>query len=254
MANRKRVKRYYQVARNGAQDLDTPVMRELIQEAGGKKKILDLGCGDGTRLSIIGKRKIAVGVDESDFAIKEGRKRYPRLKLIKGDISKLPFNAGKFDLVYSAFVLEHLDEPEEVLNEAIRVLKKNGVLFLAAPNFGAPNRRSPCSEENKYLKLFRGLIKDFFWRNSQKLSWKEVRPRTDEPYQIDFDTRIEPYVLSLIYFLKRRGLVIVKSPTFWEIQEKNKSFLFRIIRALGKKRIFPFKFWGPQLLVVAQKK
>lgn len=249
-------KLYYQVARAGSKDLKTPVMRELLRQIEGKKRILDLGCGDGTRLATLVKGKGAVGIDDNEFAIKEGKKRYPQLNLIKGDIEKLPFSDEEFNFVYSAFVLEHLREPEKALKEAIRVLVKKGTLFLAAPNYGAPNRRSPCSVENKYLKLVRGVINDFlnFTERGDTLGWTKVIPREDEEYEIDFDTTVEPYILSLIKFLKGKQLKIIKTSTFWEIKEKDKTLLFRlIIRYLGQKGIFPFEFWGPQLLVVTEK-
>jgi len=255
ISTREKNKLYYQIARHGAQDLKTPVMRELLLEAECKKKILDLGCGDGTRLSMIAKGKRAVGVDSNDFAIKEGKRRYPGLRLIKGNVEKLPFNNGEFDFVYSAFVLEHLKSPKKVIREAIRVLKEGGTFSLAAPNYGAPNRRSPCSTENKYLKLIKGFVKDFFLLvgSNKDLLWKKVKPKTNEAYEIDFDTEIEPYILPLLNFLKGKGLKITKFSTFWEIEEENTTFLFKIVKTLGKIGIFPFKFWGPQILVIAKK-
>lgn len=45
----------------------------------------------------------------------------------------LPFENDKFDLVTAFALLEHLDEPEQVLKEIARVLKTGGVLLTTVP-------------------------------------------------------------------------------------------------------------------------
>jgi ubiquinone/menaquinone biosynthesis C-methylase UbiE len=47
----------------------------------------------------------------------------------------LPFEDNSFDIVYSSNVLEHVQDPERVVQEAIRVLKPGGVLHFEFPNF-----------------------------------------------------------------------------------------------------------------------
>lgn len=49
----------------------------------------------------------------------------------------LPFPDEKFDFVYSANVLEHTTFPEKVFSEALRVLKKRGILQFVVPNFNS---------------------------------------------------------------------------------------------------------------------
>jgi SAM-dependent methyltransferase len=46
---------------------------------------------------------------------------------------RLPFNDGSFDTVLSIQVLEHTPNPKQLVLEMARVLKKGGVLILAAP-------------------------------------------------------------------------------------------------------------------------
>jgi len=55
----------------------------------------------------------------------------------KCDIKKLPFVDNYCDLIYSSHVIEYFDREEikNVLEEWKRVLKPNGVLRLAVPNF-----------------------------------------------------------------------------------------------------------------------
>jgi ubiquinone/menaquinone biosynthesis C-methylase UbiE len=47
------------------------------------------------------------------------------------DASVLQFKDEKFDFIYSYNAFEHFLEPEKVLKEAIRVVKKKGYLFLS---------------------------------------------------------------------------------------------------------------------------
>jgi SAM-dependent methyltransferase len=49
----------------------------------------------------------------------------------------LPFLDGSFELVFSSTVLEHTDDPWQVLAEAIRVLRPGGYLQFVFPNYGS---------------------------------------------------------------------------------------------------------------------
>jgi ubiquinone/menaquinone biosynthesis C-methylase UbiE len=47
----------------------------------------------------------------------------------------LPYADGSFDIVYSANVLEHTQDPRAVLEESVRVLRPGGTLHFEMPNF-----------------------------------------------------------------------------------------------------------------------
>ena len=49
------------------------------------------------------------------------------------DLSQIPVESGKYDLVLMTQVLEHLPEPAKVLRELYRVLKPGGTLWLSTP-------------------------------------------------------------------------------------------------------------------------
>jgi ubiquinone/menaquinone biosynthesis C-methylase UbiE len=49
----------------------------------------------------------------------------------------LPFDSNSIDLVFSSSVLEHVRDPERVLQEAVRVLKPGGYLQFVIPNYAA---------------------------------------------------------------------------------------------------------------------
>lgn len=58
-------------------------------------------------------------------------------RIVIADGEALPFPDAAFDIVYSSNVLEHCNEPEKVLREAIRVIKPGGILHFEMPNFAS---------------------------------------------------------------------------------------------------------------------
>lgn len=246
-------KNYYEKAGEGSSDINHPAMEKLKELSKNSLDILDMGCGEGTRLAKIADNKTSVyGIDISKKAIEIAKKKYPKFNFFVGNLEKLPFSDEKFDLVYSAFVFEHLDNPEKVIKEGIRVLKKGSNMLIAAPNYGAPNRASPPFGGNRICKLITGFVKDFI--PSKDLSWHKVTPIADaKKYEIDWDTTIEPYAGSLVRYLGSLGLTVTHCSTSWRMEKANASFPQKIIRKLGEAGIYPFKNWGPHLVVVAWK-
>ncbi len=58
-----------------------------------------------------------------------------------GKDGRLPYEDARFDAVVSMDVIEHLVDPLPWLNEALRVLKPGGVLFLTTPNYASRSLR-----------------------------------------------------------------------------------------------------------------
>lgn len=100
------------------------------------KKILDIGCADGTFGSKLALRgAIVYGVDVSPTAVSIARKKIKEVYVTDLNSRKLPFNAETFDIVIASEVIEHLFNPENLLTESKKVLKKNGSLIITTPNF-----------------------------------------------------------------------------------------------------------------------
>lgn len=51
----------------------------------------------------------------------------------RGDMHAMPYQAGRFGMIWASHVLEHALEPQKVFNEIVRVLKPGGYLFAAYP-------------------------------------------------------------------------------------------------------------------------
>lgn len=92
---------------------------------------LDVGCADGTFTRLLENKfpqTQGYGVDLSDIVIPNDP------HFVAADCYNLPFSAEYFDLVHSAELLEHLEEPERAIEEMKRVLKPGGTLMLTTVN------------------------------------------------------------------------------------------------------------------------
>lgn len=97
--------------------------------------ILDLGCGEGEiARALFGKGVIDVGLDNEEQMVKKAEKSGIYHKVILGDACCLPFEKESFNLVFSNCVIEHISDIDQVLFEAARVLKKNGLFVFTVPS------------------------------------------------------------------------------------------------------------------------
>lgn len=95
------------------------------------KRLLEIGCGigiDGRYFNSIGVDYRAV--DMSRESLKLAKKHFEMndlpVRITNGDATKLPFDDGTFDVVYSSGVLHHVPDMEGACREAVRVLKPGG--------------------------------------------------------------------------------------------------------------------------------
>jgi ubiquinone/menaquinone biosynthesis C-methylase UbiE len=98
--------------------------------------ILDVGCGYGRTLNELYNHnfKNLTGIDYSQGMINRGLKINPQLNLIKTEGDKIPFPDKEFDTVLLIAVLTSnikQEEQENIISEIIRVLKNEGILYLA---------------------------------------------------------------------------------------------------------------------------
>ena len=87
-------------------------------------KVLEVGCGVGFLQNVI---EDYIGVD-----IAQNSGRFLHKPFVNGSVTALPFADNTFDAVWSIFVLEHIPDPEAMLQEIRRVTKPNGLFFLCA--------------------------------------------------------------------------------------------------------------------------
>jgi len=114
-------------------DIEARFFCELSPPDRAAKRVLVVGCGDGTEAAHIAHETgaLVVGLDLDVDA----SKRRPGVHLLRADARALPFRDGTFDSLYCYHVLEHVPGPGRAVAEAHRVVHPPGFAF-----FGTPNR------------------------------------------------------------------------------------------------------------------
>lgn len=95
--------------------------------------VLDLGCGEGHFASLAFRRPLDVAIDLSAAAVAEAARRRIYGLVVLGDACRMPFGNGVFGSVVSNSSLEHVEEVDDALREAWRVLEPGGVLVATTP-------------------------------------------------------------------------------------------------------------------------
>jgi len=133
------------------------------------KRILDIGCGDGALTYLLSQKGgFVIGVDSSDEAINFARKKTGKIKsieFIKASAYYLPFKHGGFDYVVSSEVIEHLQEPQRMLNEIKRVFNGEGKIIITTPLRFTEKPLDKMHIREFFELDLRGLLSDCFGAN-----------------------------------------------------------------------------------------
>jgi SAM-dependent methyltransferase len=112
----------------------------VIPRPRGRRRILDVGSGNGALLDVM--RQLGwdtFAVEPSPAAAARARAKGHEVAV--GAAEAIPYPDGSFDVVVLWHVLEHTHSPARALAEVHRVLADGGALHLAVPNFrGLPAR------------------------------------------------------------------------------------------------------------------
>lgn len=97
-------------------------------------KILDIGCGVGDFLNYAKEKGCEItGIEPSDDARKIAEKKLNTKLLSPAELENLPDNS--FDVITMWHVLEHVADLKTEIHHLQRLLKKDGRLILALPNY-----------------------------------------------------------------------------------------------------------------------
>ena len=99
------------------------------------KRVLDVGSGTGGySLNLLNNGAKVVALD----IIKDYFQNVKGVGFVLGDAANMPFKSNIFDFVFCSSLVEHVKEPDELIREIKRILRKNGMCYLSFPPFWSP--------------------------------------------------------------------------------------------------------------------
>ena len=160
----------------GQTEWNRSLQRSLVHWMGVHQdhEVLDVGCGAGRFVMQLAQRaKWVTGLDSSESMIMRARLNAMDYKLDNttfsvGDIRELPFGEEKFDLVTCLNLVFMFANPEQPLQELIRVCKTTGqvVLLNPSPSMNPWSAQSYCEKHG---------LRDF--ERDSLLSWATAAAR-----------------------------------------------------------------------------
>jgi SAM-dependent methyltransferase len=118
------------------------------------KTLLEVGCGVGSfvKNKPLEYKTEVYGVDISATGLDYCRKLGVYKELKQADVQeKIPYEDGRFDVVYCDQVLEHLLNPLSAVKEMKRVLRKDGLLVVNVPTPSHPRFWEDYTHVRPYL-------------------------------------------------------------------------------------------------------
>jgi ubiquinone/menaquinone biosynthesis C-methylase UbiE len=139
-----------------------------LREAGlsNGMQVADIGCGIGKVTNWIadqvGATGTVTGVDSSAEQIEQARKNvaiaHPgNVGFIKGSAYQTGLPRDSFDLVYCRFLLMHLVQPMDALQEMKAILKPGGVVVCEESDFSQAFCDPPSPHHDRCFELFHAL-------------------------------------------------------------------------------------------------
>jgi len=184
------------------------------------KSALDVGTGTGDLVRAIKINGIYTGIDISKDMLTVARKNCAYGNFMVGNAYSLPFENEKFEAITYKYALHHLNKPLDSLIEAYRVLKEDGIIFIADVAsfeneahhliFKKLNRlREPANYEYRTIKTITGLVRRAGFRNIKVI-------------KKDFNLVLEDW-LSYFYEPKKTTCLVLNSSTSFRKAVKLKT-------------------------------
>jgi 2-polyprenyl-3-methyl-5-hydroxy-6-metoxy-1,4-benzoquinol methylase len=153
---------------------------KLLESYGSGKKVLDVGCGNGSFVSIA----LEVGYEVKGIELSQAAVDIARsfdLPVYKLDFFSKQIKESSYDVISMFEVLEHLKDPIGFLVRAEQVVKPGGLIYLTTPNYNSLDRRllgknwSVFHREHLTYLTIDSLIKAIKNRTQLEILSKETR-------------------------------------------------------------------------------
>ena len=137
-----------------------PFLSDVVRRQGNEHEAIDIleaGCGQRWLLKLEGNKFNLTGIDIDKDALEIRKNVHKDLdEAIHGDLRTIAFGDRKFDVIYSAFVLEHIEGAEDVLSRMIGWLEPNGIIIIEIPD--------PDSVKGRVTKITPHWFHIFYYR------------------------------------------------------------------------------------------
>ncbi len=155
----------------------------IIEGQGNNRKVLDVGCGDGRRVSWL----IRYGYDVYGNEISADACKIAAgngIKIFNGTLEEANYPSDFFDIIIFSQVFEHLHDPQKALQECYRILKKDGILIIDVPNIESLNHRIygkywfPLEVPRHLFHFSKETLERYLERNNFKaIHWRYRYPK-----------------------------------------------------------------------------
>lgn len=154
-------------------------------------RILDLGTGTGYLAMQIAKEKKDVSVVGLDIVaetlernkLQAKEKQIGNIEFVAYNGIDFPFDEQSFDMVITRYALHHFPKIEHTFSEIARILKTDGVLFIADPT---PND----DDVDRFVDAYMQMKPDGHIRYYTKDEWKQLGEEAGLSLTDAFETKI----------------------------------------------------------------
>lgn len=202
-------------------------------------RILDLGCSVGLITESLSRAASeVVGIDVDVDAIHLAKKT--ACTFVAADTLRLPFQNGIFDAVVCNQVLEYVPDKRLAISEIRRVLRKNGVCYLAATN-----RANPIDPHH-------GLPFLSWLPRSVAHRYLRLTGRGNYYYESSMDY-FQMKNLMAGFRMKDYTILALKNPSRYGVTYEVGRLTSRVLNALPSRLLRMLLFLSPGWLIVLQK-
>jgi glycosyltransferase involved in cell wall biosynthesis/SAM-dependent methyltransferase len=136
------------------------------------KTVLDIPCGVGWGTSLL-RAKDRIGIDISLDAVAYGKKHYPGIDFLVGDMANIPLGDSSVDVVVCLEGFEHVSKARGIqfLEEVIRVIKHDGLLVMTVPVIlpGSKHSGNPYHLHEPTLCDLKNILAHRFYTKSMEI-------------------------------------------------------------------------------------
>ncbi len=214
--------------------LDDGVQLSMLYLSDRDMRVLEAGCGLGRVVKYLYDLNYhyVEGIELSQAAVDWVNRHYPELQIIQGDLLRMPYEDGRFDVVLSYGVVEHFREGLDApLRSLWRVLKEGGLAVVTVPS---------CNTLRRMGIFWRKLCRQVDPRCNAVIRWICKRapllpnPEEQGPYHVYlnggrfFEYRLRPNEFEQC--CRKAGFKILRSVPISHIDGLYHSFGRKLIR------------------------